>query len=60
MADLLIQQQQKQEGLVWLRKCLYLQPQSTDVLQKLIEISRDLGQYQESEQFKARLARLTS
>ena len=60
MADLLIQQQQKQEALVWLRKCLYLQPQSTDVLQKLIEISRDLGQYQESEQFKARLARLTS
>jgi chemotaxis protein methyltransferase WspC len=60
MADLLIQQQQKQEALVWLRKCLYLQPQSTDVLQKLIEISRDLGQYQESEQFKARLARLIS
>jgi len=60
MADLLIQQQQKQEALVWLRKYLYLQPQSTDVLQKLIEISRDLGQYQESEQFQARLARLRS
>ena len=60
MADLFIQEQQKQEALVWLRKYLYLQPQSTDVLQKLIEISRELGQYQESEQFQARLARLTS
>lgn len=60
MADLLIQEHQKQEALVWLRKYLYLQPQSTDVLQKLIEISRELGQYQESEQFQARLARLTS
>jgi chemotaxis protein methyltransferase WspC len=60
MADLLIQDQQKQEALVWLRKYLYLQPQSTEVLHKLIEISRELGQHQESEQFKARLARLTS
>ena len=60
MADVLIQLQMKQEALECLQKSLYLQPQSQEVLNKLIVVSRDLNQLELSQRFSARLKRLKS
>jgi chemotaxis protein methyltransferase WspC len=60
MADLLLQLQQKQEAFDCLQKSLYLQPQSQDALRKLIALSRELGQLEQSQRFEARLARLNA
>lgn len=60
MADLLLKLLQKQEAFDCLQKSLYLQPQSQEALRKLIALSRELGQLEQSQRFEARLARLNA
>lgn len=58
MADLLLELQQKQEAIDCLQKCLYLQPKSQEALGKLISLSRELDQMEQSQRYEDRLARL--
>jgi len=58
MAELLLHLQQKQEAFDCLQKCLYLQPKSQEALGKLIALSRELDQMEQSQRYEDRLARL--
>lgn len=58
-AELLIERRQPQQAVSSLRKGLYLQPRSREILERLIALCRSLGDLEQSEGFEARLARLT-
>jgi chemotaxis protein methyltransferase WspC len=58
MAEILLQLEQKQEAFDCLQKCLYLQTKSQEALGKLISLSRELDQLEQSQRYEDRLARL--
>lgn len=58
LAELLLAQEQHREALAHLRRGLYLQPHSREILERLIPLCRALGEVEQSRRFADRLARL--
>lgn len=58
MAELCMELAEPHQALRCLRKGLYLEPRSCEILQRLIAVHRSMGNLEESQRFEARLARL--
>ncbi len=58
LGQLLELNNQTDEALQCLQKCLYLQPNSRPALEAMIQLTKRLGQLERSRQFQGRLARL--
>lgn len=58
LAELLIERQQPRQALEHLRKGLYLQPHSQEILERLINLCLSLGDLEQGRAFQGRLTRL--